>query len=98
MDASQRGDEESAQGLSCGPILGALRFHWRSAVALAAIFAVQFFVTETTGRYILSAIQVLIAVGMLIAHRAHILPTLAAPFRRTPARERLREAPTAARQ
>ncbi|AVL97598.1 sodium:proton exchanger [Microbacterium sp. HSID17254] len=79
-------------------IIIALRFHWRSAVALAAIFAVQFFVTDTTGRYILSAIQVLIAVGMLIAHRAHILPTLTAPFRRTPTRERLSETPTAAWQ
>ncbi|WZH37967.1 MAG: sodium:proton exchanger [Microbacterium enclense] len=63
-------------------VIIALRFHWRSAVALAAIFAVQFFVTDTAGRYVLSAVQVVIAVTLLIVHRREILPTLAAPFRR----------------
>lgn len=64
-------------------IIIGLRFHRWSAIALAAIFAVQFFVTDTTGRYALSAVQVLIAVGLLIAHRRDIGATLAAPFRRS---------------
>lgn len=63
-------------------ILLALRFHLGSAIALAAIFLVQFFVTDTGGRYVLSAVQLIIAAGFLIVHRRHILPTLAAPFRR----------------
>ncbi|WP_051215540.1 sodium:proton exchanger [Granulicoccus phenolivorans] len=63
-------------------IIIALRFHRWSAIALAAIFAVQFFVTDTTGRYLLSGVQVAIAVVALIIHRHDILPTLAAPFRR----------------
>lgn len=64
-------------------ILLALRFHLGSAIALAAIFLVQFFVTDTGGRYVLSALQLIIAAGFLIVHRRHILPTLAAPFRRS---------------
>lgn len=63
-------------------ILLALRFHLGSAIALAAIFLVQFSVTDTGGRYVLSAVQLIIAAGFLIVHRRHILPTLAAPFRR----------------
>lgn len=63
-------------------IILALRFHWAAAAGLAALFAVQFVVTDTTGRYVLSAIQAILAVGFLIAHRRDILPTLAAPFRR----------------
>lgn len=64
-------------------IILALRFHWRSAIALAVIFGVQFFVTDTTGRYVLSAVQVAIAIVLFVWHRKHILPTLAAPFRRS---------------
>ncbi|GAA4068041.1 hypothetical protein GCM10023065_20930 [Microbacterium laevaniformans] len=64
-------------------IIIALRFHWWSTLGLAALFAVQFFVTDTTGRYVLSIIQTILAVGFLIAHRRDILPTLAAPFRRS---------------
>jgi cation:H+ antiporter len=60
----------------------ALRFHWWSALGLAAIFALQFAVTDTSGRYVLSAVQLAIAVVALIVHRRSILPTLAAPFRR----------------
>ncbi|WP_423920184.1 sodium:proton exchanger [Frigoribacterium sp. 2-23] len=63
-------------------IIVALRFHRWSAIALVAIFAVQFVVTDTTGRYVLSAIQIAIAIAALVVHRRHILPTLAAPFRR----------------
>lgn len=64
-------------------ILLALRFHLGSAIALASIFIVQFFVTDTGGRYVLSVLQLVIAAGFLIIHRRHILPTLAAPFRRS---------------
>ena len=64
-------------------IIIALRFSRTSAIALAAIFAVQFFVTDTTGRYVLSAIQLVIAVVLLVRNRRGILPTLAAPFRRS---------------
>ncbi|TPW76694.1 sodium:proton exchanger [Schumannella sp. 10F1B-5-1] len=63
-------------------IILALRFHWWSAAALAGLFAVQFFVADEGGRYVLSVIHLVIAVGALIVHRRDILPTLAAPFRR----------------
>lgn len=64
-------------------ILLALRFHRWSAFALVALFAVQFAVTDTTGRYVLSIIHLVIAVGLLVVHRREIVPTLAAPFRRS---------------
>lgn len=64
-------------------IILALRFHLWSAVGLAALFAVQFLVTDTTGRYVLSVVQAVLAVGFLVAHHREVLPTLAAPFRRT---------------
>jgi cation:H+ antiporter len=63
-------------------ILLALRFHRWSAIALAALFALQFVVTDTTGRYVLSAVQLAIAVVALVVHRHDVLPTLTAPFRR----------------
>ena len=63
-------------------ILLALRFHRAGAIALLALFALQFVVTGTEGRYVLSAVQVLVAAWSLGAHRHEILPTLAAPFRR----------------
>ena len=63
-------------------IILALRFHWAPALGLAALFGLQFFVTDTSGRCILSAIQAVLAIVFLILHRADILPTLAAPFRR----------------
>ncbi len=63
-------------------IIMALRFHWWSAASLAVIFAVQFFVTDTGGRYVLSIIQIAIALVALFIHRRDILTTLAAPFRR----------------
>ncbi|WP_213816876.1 sodium:proton exchanger [Glaciihabitans sp. dw_435] len=64
-------------------IIIALRFHRWSAVALVALFALQFVVTDTTERYVLSGIHILIAIIVLVAHRRDILPTLAAPFRRS---------------
>lgn len=57
-----------------------LQFHWRSAVALLALFAVQFIVTDTDGRWVLSALHTVAAAALFIAHRHHIWPTLKAPF------------------
>ncbi|MGO1770681.1 MAG: sodium:proton exchanger [Microbacterium sp.] len=69
-------------------IIVALRFRWHAALLLAVLFAAQFIVTDTGGRYVLSTVQAVIALGYLMAHRRDILPTLAAPFRRqAPARE-----------
>ncbi|MFV0532445.1 MAG: hypothetical protein ACK5MR_02180 [Cumulibacter sp.] len=63
-------------------IIIALRFGWLSALGLAFLFGLQFLITGTDGRYLLSLAQGILAIGYLIAHRRHILPTLAAPFRR----------------
>lgn len=68
-------------------IIIALRFHWSSALGLAAIFATQFVVTDTTGRYVLSALQLVIAAIALWLHRRDILPTLRAPFLRPSSRQ-----------
>jgi len=62
-------------------IIIALRFHWWSALGLAALFAAQLAVNGTAGRYILSTVQAVVAVGFFIAHRHNIIPTLTAPFR-----------------
>ncbi|TFB83644.1 sodium:proton exchanger [Cryobacterium algoricola] len=79
-------------------IIIGLRFHRWSAIALVALFAVQFAVTETTGRYVLSVMHIAIAVVLLVIHRRDILPTVAAPFRRSvPDRERQRELELAGR-
>jgi cation:H+ antiporter len=66
-------------------IILALRFHWWSAIGLAALFGVQFLITDTTGRYVLSAIHLALTIGFLVAHRHSILPTLVAPFHEQPA-------------
>jgi cation:H+ antiporter len=63
-------------------IIIALRFHRWSAIALVALFAVQFVVTDTSGRWVLSGVHLVAAVVVLWINRAAILPTLAAPFRR----------------
>ncbi|TDN41731.1 cation:H+ antiporter [Curtobacterium flaccumfaciens] len=63
-------------------IIIALRFHRWSAIALAALFAVQFFVTDTNGRWVLSAVHVAAALVVLWINRRDVLPTVTAPFRR----------------
>lgn len=68
-------------------ILVSLRFHRWAAIALAALFAVQFLVTGTTGRYALSAVHLAIAAVVLFVHRQHLGATLVAPFRTAPAEE-----------
>jgi len=77
-------------------IIVALRFHRWSALALVALFAVQFVVTDTSGRYVLSAIHLVVAVVLFWVHRRDILPALTAPFRRSlpePADEALEAQP-----
>jgi cation:H+ antiporter len=63
-------------------IIIALRFHRWSAIALVALFAVQFVVTDTTGRWVLSGVHVVLALAVFWVHRRDVLPTLRAPFRR----------------
>ena len=72
-------------------IIVSLRFHRWSAFALVGLFALQFFVTDTTGRYLLSAVHLAVAIIALVINRRDILPTLAAPFRRMSAPEPERE-------
>lgn len=69
-------------------IILALRFHWWSALGLAALFGLQFVITDTSGRYVLSIIQAAGALVFLVLHRRHLAPTLMAPFRRTAAPDR----------
>ncbi len=63
-------------------IIIALRFHRWSAIALVALFAVQFVVTDTSGRWVLSGVHVVAALVVLWINRKDIVPTLRAPFRR----------------
>lgn len=72
----------ASQTLMGVAIIIGLRFHRWAAIALIALFAIQFAITGTTGRYILSAAHLLIALVVFWTQRHHILPTLAAPFRR----------------
>lgn len=64
-------------------IIIGLRFHRWSALALAVLFGLQFFITDTSGRYVLSLVQLLAALPLFWIHRRDILPTLAAPFKRS---------------
>lgn len=63
-------------------ILLTLRFHRWAAVVLLALFAVQFAVPGTEGRYAISACYAVIALALMIIHRRQLVPTLLAPFRR----------------
>lgn len=66
-------------------VLLALRFPRWAAWTLFGLFAVQFFIPGLYGRLILSGVYAAIALVVLVRHRRHLLPTLTAPFRRTPA-------------
>ncbi|WP_199732074.1 sodium:proton exchanger [Cellulomonas triticagri] len=72
----------AAQTLMGVAILLGLRFHRWSAWALLALFAVQFPLTSTHGRFILSGVYLAIAAVILVVQRRHLVPTLTAPFRR----------------
>ncbi len=63
-------------------ILLALRFPRWAAVALFGLFAVQFAIPGTEGRYLVSAAYAGLALALAVRHRRHLLPTLTAPFRR----------------
>ncbi|MEV6227158.1 sodium:proton exchanger [Saccharopolyspora shandongensis] len=60
----------------------ALRFPRWAAWTLLALFAAQFALPGQTARYVLCGIYAVLAIAALIRNRRHILPTLAAPFRR----------------
>lgn len=75
----------AAQTLMGLAILLGLRFHRWAAWVLLGLFAVQFPLTSTHGRFILSGVYLVIAAVVLLVQRRHVLPTLAAPFRREPA-------------
>lgn len=75
----------AAQTLMGLSILLGLRFHRWAAWVLLALFAIQFPLTSTHGRFILSGVYLAIAAVVLVIQRRHVLPTLAAPFRREPA-------------
>ena len=72
-----------AQTLMGIAVLVSLRFPRWAAWTLLALFAVQFGVTGTTGRLVLSGVYLALAASGLVVNRRSILPTLAAPFRRT---------------
>ena len=63
-------------------ILISLQFRRWSAWTLLGLFAVQFVVTGTTGRFVLSAVYLAIAAVVLARHWRQLVPTLTAPFRR----------------
>jgi cation:H+ antiporter len=60
-------------------ILG-LRFRRWAAWALLALFIVQFPITSTEGRLLLSTVYAVIAVVAVIVNRRQLAPTLLAPF------------------
>jgi cation:H+ antiporter len=71
-----------AQTLLGVAVLLTLRFPRWLAFTLLGLFAAQYAVPGTTGRYVLCGIYGAIAIVALIRNRRDILPTLAAPFRR----------------
>ncbi len=64
-------------------LIFALRFSRGSAWLLLALFVVQFPITSTGGRLILSGIYGAVALAAFVVHRRHLLATLAAPWRGT---------------
>ena len=58
-------------------VLVGLRFHVRSAVALLALFAVQFAFPGTTARLVISAVYGALAVAVLIARRHDLMKVVA---------------------
>jgi cation:H+ antiporter len=50
--------------------------------AARGALAAEFAVTDTSGRWILSGIHLVLGIGFLGSYRREILPTLIAPFRR----------------
>jgi cation:H+ antiporter len=73
----------AAQTLLGVAVLLALRFPRWLAFTLLGLFAVQYVLPGQAARYLLCAVYGGIAVAALARNRRQILPTLAAPFRRT---------------
>ena len=63
-------------------ILMRLRFPTWGAWTLFGLFAVQFVIPGTHGRYLITAAYAGIALALFIFHRRWIVPTVLAPFRR----------------
>ncbi|WP_410665002.1 sodium:proton exchanger [Amycolatopsis sp. lyj-84] len=76
----------------------ALRFPRWAAWTLLGLFAVQFALPGQTARYLLCGVYAVIALAALIRNRRHLLPTLAAPFRRMPISEEKNARPRAVRR
>ncbi|HYB37503.1 MAG TPA: sodium:proton exchanger [Mycobacterium sp.] len=58
----------------------ALRFHRYTAWALLGLFMVQFPISPTEGRLVLSGVYVALATAGFIVNRRHLFATLTAPF------------------
>lgn len=61
-------------------LLLGLRFHRWAAWMLLGLFLVQFPITSTDGRMLLSAAYAAVAAVALVCNRRHLVPTLLAPF------------------
>ena len=70
----------AAQTLMGVTLLLGLRFQRWTAWTLLGLFVVQFPLTSTEGRLVLSGVYAVIAVVAVVRYRRELLPTLAAPF------------------
>ena len=70
----------AAQTLMGVTLLLGLRFQRWTAWTLLGLFVVQFPLTSTVGRLLLSGVYAVIAVAALVRYRQELLPTLSAPF------------------
>jgi cation:H+ antiporter len=70
----------AAQTVMGVTLLLGLRFQRWAAWTLLGLFLVQFPITSTEGRLVLSAVYAAIALVALVRNRRQLLPTLAAPF------------------
>jgi cation:H+ antiporter len=82
----------AAQTLFGVAVLLTLRFPRWLAVTLLGLFALQYAVPWQAGRYVLIAVYLVAGLAALARNRRGILPTLAAPLRRS--RDRGTPAPT----
>ena len=70
----------AAQTMMGVALILSLRFHRRTAWMLFGLFIIQFAVTSTEGRLVLSAVYGVLALTGFVVNRRHIAPTLTAPF------------------
>ena len=70
----------AAQTLMGVTLLLGLRFQRWTAWTLLGLFVVQFPLTSTEGRLVLSGVYAVIAAVAVVRYRRELLPTLAAPF------------------